>query len=72
MGLPEVQALMVDNGMSVERIVETLYHHNLGIRFLEIWVQESRELWGLVDTFSPSSLIYGDEEGRVFRPWALF
>ena len=40
-GLPEVQALLVDNGMSVERMVETLYHHNLGSRFLEIWVHGS-------------------------------
>ena len=71
-GLPEVQALLVDNGMSVERMVKTLYHHNSGSRFLEMRVQESWELWGLMDTFSPSSLIYGDEEGRVFRPRALF
>ena len=61
-GLPEIQALLVDNGMLVERMVEMLYHHNSGSRFLEMQVQESRELWGLMDTFSPSSLIYGDEE----------
>ena len=71
-GLPEVQALLVDNGMSVERMVETLYHHNLGSRFLEMQVQESQELRGLVDTLSPSSLIYGDKEGRLFRSQALF
>ena len=71
-GLPEVQALLVDNGMLVERMVEMLYHRNLGSSFLEMPVQDSRELWGLMDTFSPSSLIYGDEEGRVFRPRALF
>ena len=71
-GLPEVQALLVDNGMLVEQMMETLYHHNLGSRFLEMQVQESQELWGLEDTFIPSSLIYGDEEVRVFCPWALF
>ena len=71
-GSPEVQALLVDNGMLVERMVETLYHYNLGSRFLEMQVQESQELRGLVDTLSPSSLIYGDKEERVFHPWALF
>ena len=50
-GSPQVQALLVDNGMLVERMVEMLYHHNSGSRFLEMRVQESRELWGLMDTF---------------------
>ena len=71
-GLPEVQGLMMDNGMLVERMVETLYHHNSGNRFLEMWVQESWELLGLMDSFSQSSLIYGDEEAQVFCPWTLF
>lgn len=71
-GLPEVQGLLMNNGMSVERMVEILYHHNLGSRFQEMQVQGLWELWGLMDTFSPFSLIYGDEEVRVFRPQALF
>lgn len=33
-GLLEVQGLLVENGMLVERMVEILYHHNLGSRFL--------------------------------------
>ena len=71
-GSLEVQELLVDNGMLVERMVEMLYHHNLGSRFLEMQVQESWELWGLMDSFSPSSLIYGDKEVQVFCPQALF
>ena len=71
-GLPEVQGLLVNNGMSVERMVVTLYHQTLGSRFQEMRVQGSRELWGLIDTFSPSYLIYGDEEFKVFCPRVLF